>query len=520
MSLLRHVVRPRTTVLTLLWALPVLFYIVLGAVALWQLGWLRLVMWVLPLLWVVAWVVAKLWKGPKLQQTDRDLPFDAPEFWTPNDRAGMRVVDQFRGEVDDVDRMSIADPHRYINDAQALMQRLALHYHADRGKDALHPLTPIEILAVVHLAVEDLENWLLENVPGSDLATIGQLERIPNLVRAFDLGQTLLFLGSSVLNPARLLTYPMYRGSGKLTKELQDQVVRVFYQQYLRQVGYYMIEMYSGRLTGGSRRYRKHFSHIAGALHATGGDTVLFDSARDIDTSIAVMGQVKAGKSSLINALMKDEVAETSVLPETREVQQFEYPLPGSDKTVVLLDTPGYSEANVTKRQQNEIQTASESADILLLVMAANISARDPDVQVVRGLQQHYEQRRHLRAPPIIAVLTHIDRLRPVREWSPPYDWREPDSEKEKSIAAAVDYLRELFGDSIAGYACVYTGDEHSDDASVADELVPLLIDHLDHGHATAILKAFYKRLSAERLARLKQQTTGLVKQVVRHLLD
>jgi small GTP-binding protein len=517
MSLLR-LLRPRMIILFLLWSLPVLLAIVLGSIALYQQGWLAWIVLTLPLMWVIAWVASKVWKPRMHQQAKDKKPFKVPEFWTATDAAAVQVVDAFRAQIPDVDRMTITDPHRYLLDAQNLARALAKHYHAKSSDNVFHPLTPVEILAVIHLAVEDLEEWVLENVPGSNLATIGQLEKLPTIFKALDIGQSVMFLASAIADPTRLLAYPLWRKSGQVTVELQNELLTAFYQRYLRQMGKYLIEMYSGRLKAGSRRYRQQFGHLSSAVHATGGDTSRFDDLKDTSTTIAVMGQVKAGKSSLINALMQDQVAATSVLPETREVQRFQYQLPDSGNSIALLDTPGYSEADVTKQQKKEIKSAADSADIILLVLAANNSARETDVQMVRELREHYRKRPHLKSPPIIAVLTHIDLLRPVREWSPPYDWRKPNSPKAESIAGAVAYVRELFGKELAGFACVYTGDEHSADSSVADEVVPQLVAHLDHGHSAAILKAFYQQLNRQRFQQLSQQVVGLLKNAGKNL--
>jgi predicted GTPase len=510
----------RFVVLLLVWSLPLLLYLILGLVALYQAGWLHIVFWTLPPLWLLAWVISKVWAPPKLKASVLSHPLKAPEFWTPHDAAAIELVEQYRSEAPAIDRASIADPNRYFRDAQALADRLARHYHPELTEGAYTSLTVVEILAVIHLSVEDLEQWLLDNIPGSDLATVGHLEQIPALLKAVDVGQTLLFLASAVIHPGKLLSYPLWRKSGSVTVELQNELIRGFYQVYLRQVGYYLIEMYSGRLKGGSRRYRQRFGHMAAAVHVAGGDATLLSGLEDVNTSIAVMGQVKAGKSSLINALMKDKVAAISVLPQTREVQRYDYRLAESHNVLSLLDTPGYSEADVTQRQRNAIKSAAELADIILLVMAANSPARDADVQVVRELANHYREHPHLRPPPIIAVLTHIDLLRPVREWSPPYDWRHPTSEKERSIASAVAYTRELFGDSIAAYACVYTGEIHPPDASVAEEVVPHLVEHLTHGHSAAILKAFYEQLSRDRFQQLARQVVGLLKNIGRSLVE
>ncbi len=506
----------RMIVLFLLWSLPAIFYVGVGLVAIHRLGWWHWIVWTLPPIWVSAWLIGRVWPPTKLKNTYEGKPLTAPSFWTPRDAAAIEIIEDFRSSVDDVNATTIGDVDRYLGDARKLAERLAKHYHADESDDLIHPLTFVELLAVIHLAAEDLEEWVLGNVPGADVATVGQIRMVPSVVNAIDIAQKVAYVASAILNPAKLAAYPLWRKSGRVTVELQNELIRKFYQRFLRQLGFYLIEMYSGRLQGGSKRYRDQFGTMTAAVQAAGGNAQVIDELQDMPTTIAVMGQVKAGKSSLINALIADNQATTSVLPETREVKRYQYKLPESSNSITLLDTPGYDEADVTKSQRKEIETAVIEADIVLLVLAANVTARQADKHLVEELKKIYAKKSELRPPTILAVVTHIDLLRPVREWTPPYDWRTPHSLKEESIAASVQYMQEIFGGSIAGYACVYTGDTHPQDSSVVDELVPLLVEHLDHGHAAAILKAFYKQLSKERFQKLSRQVLGLLKTILR----
>jgi hypothetical protein len=48
---------------------------------------------------------------------------------------------------------------------------------------------------------------------------------------------------------------------------------------------------------------------------------------------------------------------------------------------------------------------------------------------------------------PAIAVVTQVDRLRPIREWEPPYDWQWGDRPKEAAIREATAYRAQLLGD-------------------------------------------------------------------------
>ncbi len=502
--------QPRTIVLGLLWSLPIWLYIVVGVYAVFRIGWFAYIALLLPIFWSLAWLVARFWKPPTIANAARLQPMQAPSFWSPRDVAAVSIIEDFRSKVASIDRNTVADPMRYQADAQEMAFRLAKHYYSAEKDRAMEPLTLVEICSVIHLAVEDLEQWILTNVPGGHLVTVGLLQGSPKIVEGWDLLQKIFFVATTATNPAKLLSYPLWRLSGAATVEIQNEAIRLMYQQYLRLVGYYLIEMYSGRLRGGSKQYRQQFGHVITAIQKTGGDTSIFEQLQTVDVTIAVMGQVNAGKSSLINRLLQDKSAATNLLPETKSVERYEYYLPNSTSRLRLLDTPGYGESNVNPKQVREIQTASELADVVLLVVAANSPARQSDCDMLSELTKHYQKNTHLKPPILLVVLTHIDLLKPRQDWAPPYDWRRPTQPKEHSMANAVAYCRELFGDSISGYACVYTGDLHISDTSVADELVPLLADHLESGQSAAVLKAFYRQLSQQRYEKALEQFKGL----------
>ncbi|MEQ1828484.1 MAG: hypothetical protein ABL921_21155 [Pirellula sp.] len=287
----------RMCVLVLLWVIPVMVYVGIGVVAMYQTGWLWMVALSLPVVWLVAWLVGKLWKPAKLSDATRGTLLQAPEFWTPRHAAAIAVVEKHRAEAADVDRTAIADPARYQQDAQELAQRLAVHYHGKQQDHAFQPLTMIEIFAVIHLAVEDLEEWLLQNVPGSDVATIGQLGQIPQLARVFDGVQKVAYVASALFNPSKLLAYPLWRKSGRIAVEIQNELIRGLYQRYLGLIGYYLIEMYCGRLRGGSKLYHERFGASASQAPS---DHRCVHTYRLASTSSRVVSAVRLAQSPFL----------------------------------------------------------------------------------------------------------------------------------------------------------------------------------------------------------------------------
>jgi predicted GTPase len=69
--------------------------------------------------------------------------------------------------------------------------------------------------------------------------------------------------------------------------------------------------------------------------------------------------------------------------------------------------------------------------------------------------------------PPILAIVTHIDQLRPVREWQPPYDVETPQHAKARNIRAALEYVAETLHIALEDClpACLKMGTVYNIDA-------------------------------------------------------
>jgi small GTP-binding protein len=131
--------------------------------------------------------------------------------------------------------------------------------------------------------------------------------------------------------------------------------------------------------------------------------------------NILIIGRTGAGKSSLINTLFQNELAAVDVLPSTDTIQNYHWETENGE-TLNLWDTPGYEQVKREDLRDLVIDYAS-NADLLLLVTPALDPALQMDVDFLQDLKLEVADL------PIITILTQVDRLRPIREWQPPYNW-------------------------------------------------------------------------------------------------
>lgn len=483
----------RSLVLAVLIALPALVFAVVGGYAIWQNGTLGWVWWLMTGCAVVASGIAFVWRPTPIAQQQRHQLQDSPH-WTPRDREAARIVREYQLRVDSFSMGELTDAHFYLSQVQSLAVEMARLYHP-KATDPLMELTVPEVLAALRLAIDDMERWMLESVPGSRLLTIGHWKLLQKAPKWAQRASETAWGASVLLNPLNIARYFASRLSwGSVTGQLQTEFLAIVYLRFVRQTGMYLIEMYSGRLRAGADVYRETFKSSRAFDD--------FESERRHDAAstttpiaIAVFGQVSSGKSSIINILTGTAQAAVDVLPETQTVQRYQWQAGESQLNLSLLDTPGYGESGETKQQLKQIQRALESSDAALLVMDAHSPAREADRRLLEQLHELYRANPQLKPPPVIGVLTHVDLLAPSLEWSPPYNWRTPDNTKARSLHEAVEYVRELFGTSLVDIIPVCSDNRPQRGWGVFEELVPSIVQQLDDVRSVALLRAFENQL-------------------------
>jgi hypothetical protein len=189
--------------------------------------------------------------------------------------------------------------------------------------------------------------------------------------------------------------------------------------------------------------------------------------------SILLVGRTGAGKSSLINTLFESDQAEVDVLPSTDDIRSYQWRSPAGT-TLELLDTPGYEQIDRTDFRDLVLDYARK-ADLLLLVTPALDPALQMDADFLKDFSIEVADL------PKIAIVTQVDRLRPIREWNPPYDWQWGEKPKEKAIREATQYRAEQLGDYCDRILPLVTADDASGRSPWnADTLSTSLVELID----------------------------------------
>ena len=543
-------------------ALPFLVCLGFGAHAIWVTGYWKLLWWVLPVCWLFAWMVAH-WLKRSERNNDRFAVNDSsssypehespehrnserwhPAHWDQRDEAASKIIEKHQQGFSSLDPANLSDPHHYLSVAQSLATELAEFYHGNAAPQsatnptaapssaapssaasAIDSLTVVEVAAAARLAIDDLEAWVLQSVPGSRLLTIRQWQNVTQAPKWYSYVSKIYWGTSTLINPTNLIRYFTSKATmGTVAGQLQSEVIATIYVNFLRRVGFYLIEMNSGRLRGGAEAYADTFGvDFDSRPKSHAKDSHSQSNRIEQPLVMTLVGQVSSGKSSLINAIMGDAVAKVDVLPETQSVARYEHALDCLDGTqcaLTFLDTPGYDDSGITPQQQQEIETAANHSDILLLVIDGHSPAREADLQMIRSVHQHFQDHPKLRQPPIVCVLTHIDMIPPASVWSPPYNLDSPIEAKEENIRGAMDYAAEVFRESgsepFAGIVSVCTSDRNGQPWGVVENLLPELVRHLDDGRSASLIRVFESRVDSDRMSNVMSQIKRLAGEALR----
>jgi predicted GTPase len=433
--------------------------------------------------------------------------FDPPLYWTDRDKRAWELVKARAEAAPRLDPDKLTNFDFYSRQAQDMAQELAAFYNPG-AEDPVGALTIPELLAVVELAAQDMAQLIDRYIPGGHLLTVNDLRLARKVPDWYQSASNVYWLIAAVFDPIGTgMKFAASKvGLSQPFSMLHKNLLIWFYTAYVHRVGTYLVELNSGRLRIGVPRYRELLQR---QLHPDGRPpTPAAPGAAPVEevrrVTITLMGQVKAGKSSVVNAVLGEQRAKTDVLPATAEVTRYELQPEGIPTRLVLLDTVGYAHTGPKEDQLRATREAAQQSDLLLLVLHARNPARQADLSMLQGLRAWFDKRPDMKMPRVLAVLTHIDLLSPAMDWSPPYNWERPQRPKEKSIDAAAAAVREQLGEYLVGVVPVCAADGKV--YGVEEWLLPALAELLDEAHAVGLLRVLRGEFDAEKVRKVVRQ--------------
>jgi predicted GTPase len=501
--------RLRIVLLVLLLCLPILVLAGAGGVALWHSGWYAWLWWLLPVCWGAAYLLLRrLWLGGRGEPPEPD----PDPHWTPRDEAAWGLVLAEARKASDVPAAQLTQLATYQETAERLARQLARHYHPT-SQDPVESLTLVEILTAVELAVRDLSEVVRTGVPGSHLLTVGKLKMLAEAPKWYTWASNALWAASAVVNPAGTAAkYVASRfGIAPLFQQFQGNVLAWFYAAYVQRLGKHLIELNSGRLKVGTDRWLELQSELTDPAGDKAGST-------DPTTlTLALVGQLKAGKSSLINALVGEAKADVDVLPATTTVRRYQFAPADLPVRFTLLDTAGYGGGEAGPNAAEEALAAVGQAHVVLLVLDVQMAARQADTAFLKRLRDWSAAHPDRKPPRVLGVVTHIDLLSPSLEWAPPYTgWLTdaPNRAKDRSIREAILHIKDAFSPHLAGVVpvCTAAGKEYG----VREWLLPAVAELLPQAQAKRVADAFTAEGARDRWRQLWSQVQASAVQLAK----
>jgi uncharacterized protein len=503
---------------------PVIFLVSVGSYHLYTTGWSFIAYWPMALCWLLAFGLGWFWTRQLRQkvkpQEQPEVP--TPNYWTARDHQAWELVQKHAEGVEAVRPDQMSDLNRYATDAQALALKVAQIYQPGATDPFAH-LTMPEILTCGELVAHDLSALVISYVPGSHLMTIQDIKRVRQAVDTatdwYPRIRNLYWAVSLVMNPlkAGMQIAASKAGLGPAYQGLQQNLLLWFHTAYIREIGRYLIELNSGRLKVGAKRYlelmAQHQAPPEGAATPSGPEAEAKPVTAEKPIVLAVVGPVKAGKSTLVNVLLGEQLAATDVLPLTQGKNRYTLSQPGRP-TFILIDTQGFGQTGATDSDVKAAIEAAQEADLMLVVVPARSAARKPEVDFLDQVRAGIRATPQFKLPPTLVALSHIDLLTPAMEWAPPYDWRSGMRTKEVQMREAVLAAAEVFGDRAEEFipVCTAKGKEQS----VREELLAALAVRLGQARGVALLRALHAESSTGQTRKVFDQLANVSGQIVK----
>lgn len=472
-------------------AIPIAFIIIFLLVSAglqihaWGINWIWGVFTLLFVGW--RWLLVK-WTQPAVNQVEAVLAQVQEELEsTAEDTVGLPVGSDVTKlaeaalqeilQAAQSDRPIWEDWQTFWTRCQDLVVAIAHIYNPQIQYPLLNIYVP-QAYGLIRGTVDDMDRWMQKLSPVLNQVTVGQAYQGYEVYRKLEPSARKFWKAWNwaqwLLNPVAAVAKQVSKGSSnQATQQLLGNLSQLFREAALRNLCQQAIALY-GRTTLPVSATVVSTPTIPKAKTQTLREILTQAEPAEVveqkPVNILLVGRTGSGKSSLINTLFQADLAAVDVLPSTDRIQNYQWQTE-SGETLTLWDTPGYEQVNRADLR-NLVLDYAINADLLLLVTPGLDPALQMDVDFLQDIKAEVADL------PAIAIVTQVDRLRPIREWQPPYDWEWGDRPKEIAIREATEYRAKLLGNFCNLVVPVVTGESKTNRIAWGVEALSLgLID-------------------------------------------
>lgn len=383
---------------------------------------------------------------------------------------------------------------------QEVVVAVAHVYHPEVKYPLLNIYIP-QAYGLIRGTVDDTDLWMRRLSPVLNQMTVGQGYQAYEVYRKLEPSARKLWQvwnwAQWALNPvAAVARQASQRYSDQANQQLLVNLGQSLREAALRNLCRQAVILYSGTLPSLEAPTVSKPSPKTQTLREILAGAEPVEALEQKPLSILLVGRTGAGKSSLINTLFQAELAAVDMLPSTDKIQSYQWQA-STGESLTLWDTPGYEQIERDDFRQQVLDYAT-TADLLLLVTPALDPALQMDADFLKDIKADVSDL------PAIAIVTQVDRLRPIREWQPPYDWQWGDRPKEIAIREATTYRAQTLGEYCDRVLPVVAADPQIGRAAWgADALAAALVEAIGPTKQTRLAR-FLRDLDARSIAATK----------------